>query len=401
MAPTDAASLAQMASEGHEHIWCRPGALDGIAYLYVGLVLRRVDSARRAMAPEEGVQIGMWEIPRPVISSVAAHEWSTAAADAKAPEAWEAFLATDRDAAADFKSKLTAADTGDGALIAIANVTACAADLASELCPPEQGLPRLRPPLAATPPVPGAHAIGLSALARGDPAAGAASGLPSSGPMDGRHPPLGEAHDMQRARHVRRLRGRAVALWSLQQSRAASSYASAKAPRTTCRTLDGVGTWNYFDVLWRRRDSDGWLEPMDFGKRVTDHKDIEFLFELFSPPGGPRCSDQELLSMLSRKGGAVLKAGGADGPPRQIRIDKNLSSLDTRIRQVAAPTLKLVKAGLYRAVAIREADGKLKRRRPMPAAPRPGVRQQHGRRRQGPSSTRRPPCGGSAAGRQR
>ena len=58
---TDAASLAQMTAEGHEHIWCRPGALDGIAYLYVGLVLRRVDSARRAMAPEDGVQIGMWK----------------------------------------------------------------------------------------------------------------------------------------------------------------------------------------------------------------------------------------------------------------------------------------------------------------------------------------------------
>ena len=89
---------------------------------------------------------------------------------------------------------------------------------------------------------------------------------------------------------------------------------------------DGVGTWHFFDVLWRRRNSDGWLEPMDFGKHVTDHKDIEFLFDLFSPPGGPRFTDQELLSMLSRRGGAVLKVGGDDGPPRQIRIDKNLSS---------------------------------------------------------------------------
>ena len=185
-----------------------------------------------------------------------------------------------------------------------------------------------------------------------------------------------------------------VELWryGASRSRAASSYASAKAPRTTCRTLDGVGTWNYFDVLWRRRDSDGWLEPMDFGKRVTDHKDIEFLFDLFSPPGGPRCSDQELLSMLSRKGGAVLKAGGADGPPRQIRIDKNLSSLDTRIRQVAAPTLKLVKAGLYRAVAIREADGKLNVDGPCPLLHVPGYVNSTGGADKGPVVPGGPPA---------
>ena len=355
---TDAASLAQMASEGHEHIWCRPGALDGTAYLYVGLVLRRVDSARRAMAPEEGVQIGMWEIPRPVISSVAAHEWSAAAADAKAPEEWEAFLATDRDAAADFKSKLTAADTGDGALAAIANVTACAADLASELCPPEQGLPNFDLPWLRRHPYP-ARTPSVSAhwLAEIPPQA-LPAGCPAAVPW------TQAVRTWARRMICNALDTSAdfgVELWR---------YGASEKPRGKFLCLgkgaaynvphtDGVGTWNYFDVLWRRRDSDGWLEPMDFGKRVTDHKDIEFLFEIFSPPGGPRCSDQELLSMLSRKGGAVLKAGGADGPPRQIRIDKNLSSLDTRIRQVAAPTLKLVKEGLYRAVAIREADGKL------------------------------------------
>ena len=126
--------------------------------------------------------------------------------------------------------------------------------------------------------------------------------------------------------------------------------------------IDGVGTWNYFDVLWKRRD-DGLLKVMDIGGRVRDHKQIEYLLDLFSPPGGPRCTDQELLSMLSRDSGAIggvtLKVGGRAGQPRQIRVDKNLISLDSRIRQVASPTLKLMEKGLYRGVSIRSAEGKL------------------------------------------
>ena len=367
----DDASLQQMLAAGHEHVWCRPGALSGVAYFYVGLALRRVDSARRAMAPQEGVQIGMWELPRPVISSVAAHEWNAAPADDAAPSEWASFLARDREAMLDFKTKLTTADNGDGVLIAIADLAICAADLASEICPPEQGLPdfdhtwlRQHPYPARTPSVSASWLAEIppQPLPVGCPAAISWVGgiRPWARRMICRALDTSADHGVELWRHgvSSKPRGEFLCLGR----GAAYDFPHA----------DGVGTWHFFDVLWRRRDSDGWLEPMDFGKRVTDHKDIEFLFDLFSPPGGPRCTDQELLSMLSRRGGAVLKVGGDDGPPRQIRIDKNLSSLDSRIRQVATPTLKLFKAGLYRGVSIRDADGKLDADGPCPLLHVPG-----------------------------
>jgi hypothetical protein len=360
--PTD---LAHMRSDGHEHVWCRPGALDGDAYMYVGLALRRIESARRAMAPADGVQIGMWECPRPVIRSVVAHEWNAANASSSALDEWEAFLREDLSTVADFKSKLCAADSGDGALVAIANVAVSAADYADELCPPEQGAPsfdadwlRQHPYPARTPSV-SAHwlaEIPPQQLPPGCPTA--VSWTSVCRPWARRL--ICQALDAS-ADH-------GVDLWR-------HGYSDKQRHPFLCLGrgavydvphIDGIGTWNFMDVLWRRRDSDSYLEPLDISKRVTDHKDIEFLFELFSPPGGPRCTDQELLSMLSRQGGAVLKIGGEAGPPRQIRIGKNLTSLDSRIRQVAAPTLKVIKAGLYRCVAIREADARLNPDGPCP-----------------------------------
>ena len=47
-------------------------------------------------------------------------------------------------------------------------------------------------------------------------------------------------------------------------------------------------------------------------------------------------------------------------------------ALDSRIRQVATPTLKLFKAGLYRGVSIRDADGKLDADGPRPLLHVPG-----------------------------
>ena len=363
---TTVAKRASMTALGHEHIWCTPAALEGTPAEYVSLALRRVDSSRRSTAPAEGIQIGMWELPRPVINRPSAHAWNLTAPSADAPADWDDFLARDRAAAIAFKAALVAADKGDGQLIGIADAVLCAADVAEELTPPLQGAQELdlewlrrHPYPARTPSVSAAWlaAIPEQHLPPGCP--DAVSWTDAVRPWARRmvcttlDASIDHGVDLHRHGTSSKRRGSYLCL---------GPGAAHDVPH-----VNGVGTWNYLDVLWRRRH-DGLLTPMKFGKRVEDHKDLEYLFDLFSPPGGPRCSDQELLSMLSRKpradgpdpiGGAVFKAGGSRGPPRQIRIDRNLTSLDARLQQVATATRKLIQKGLYRGVPIRNADGKL------------------------------------------
>lgn len=359
----DATALAAMLDAGHEHVWCRPAALSGLAYEFAGLALRRIEASRRATAVEEGVQIGMWPIPRPVVSRTTAHAWNSAPtlASPAAVAAWDAFLAEDASAAAAFRLALVEAGADNAILAAMADEVHCASDVVEELQPPPQGIPnvdlewlRRHPYPARTPSVSASwlSEIPPQRLPPGCPATVSwkcalrpwarrmiCSALDTSADF---------GVDLWNHGSSSKPRGRFLCL---------GKGAAHDVPH-----LDGMGTWNYLDVLWTRR-GDGLLEVMDISGRVHDHKHIEYLLDLFSPPGGPRCTDQELLSMLSRDsnaiGGVTLKVGGSAGPPRQIRIDKNLVSLDTRIRQVANPVLKLIKKGLYRGVTIRSADGRL------------------------------------------
>ena len=342
----DAAEVANAAGAGVAATWCAVSALAAApdAYLFSLCAVKRIMSIRRASTALD-LRIGAWANPRPLVRSRVALQWGSDAPSHSALAEWQAFLRRDADIAAAFRVCLARLDRGDGLLLRFAEAVVCVADFGDEIPVPPQGLPRFEARafndvLLPERPAP----LCFDYLVYADqPVPNSYTPLPWSGLL--------------------RLWGRRLICSQLDHEADRQfnvwAHGSSDMPRqrylvlgpgamTSIPHSDGIGSWLSSDILWEYHEADGLFHKLDFNAFLKDHKSRKQLRRMFG-----NCSDQELLSLMLH--GVRWKAP----LPRQYRIANNLESLDPRLRSVSRSLCKLVHAGLYVAVKLRRAGGKL------------------------------------------
>ena len=331
-----AANLATARDAGLDAAWCTLDALhDHVAYHAVSLAFMRISTL--TSIGEHGEQrAGIWEYARPIVSTRTAHEWA-ARADLPADEticARARFMEAELARGRELRSLLIAQDTGNGALIAMADSVRTAADYEDEIPFPANGLPtyvdstlRLAP-FAERP-----LSLSTTWLAR----------LPPQ-----QVPPGFKPMTWQGILRGWALRKICIAL-NATADRDYECYekgsSARRRPAYVCigpgggkeiAHADGIGSYNALSIVYELDPSTGLYDKMDFQRPGRTHWNLGYLKEAFGIH-----DDQQLMSLVMHGVRWGVQA------PLQIRIAANLERLDARIRGVGEAFKKLIAKGLY------------------------------------------------------
>ena len=326
--------LAQKA--GLYAAWCTLDALhDHKAYHAVSLAFLRI--AALTSVGEHGEQrAGVWEYARPIVSTRTAHEWA-ARADLPADEVTRqrtSFLEAEQARGRELRSLLIAQDSGNGALIAMADNVRTAADYAEEIPFPANGQPMYAD-----------NALRLAPFAERP--------LSLSTTWLARLPPQQVPPGFKPTTFQGILRGWArrkiCAAINATADRDFECYktggSARRRPPYICigpgggmqiAHADGIGHYNALSIVWELDPATGLYDKLDFERPGRTHWNLRYLKEIFGIH-----DDQLLMSLVMHGVRWGVQA------PLQIRIAANLERLDDRIRGVGEAFKKLISKGLY------------------------------------------------------
>ena len=321
---------------GWSAAWCTLGALhDHIAYRPVGLAFERI--AALASAGAHGAQrAGTWAQARPLISMRTARNWAQSAdGDARATAAArEAFIANERQRGDELRKCLAAVDSGDGALVAIADGVRTAADLSAEIPFPANGMPRYDgPALRLQPFAERPLHLDTSWLARLPPQ----QTPPGFAPMPWTDIVRGWARRWC-CEAMNATADRDFECWQHGES-------GLRRPEYVCigqgggkliPHADGIGSYNALSIVYELDEATGLYDKLDFQRPGRTHWVLNVLKRIFGEH-----DDHQLMSLIMHGVRWGVHA------PMQIRIAANLERMDSRIRGVGAAFSKLISNGLY------------------------------------------------------
>lgn len=341
-------------AEGAPAIWATVDALEGTTAFEPVLYAAMRCEAMSGPVMSDPTRAGIWTHARPAILAKRAAEYGQRDADATAEQEWRIFLQEERKRTQVMQDDLLAADNGTGLVQSFRAEVRTAADYASELPVPAQGLPTFtdeaclmawapqRPPpltrdwLHRLPPQavpPGFVPLRYDQVLRGWARRMASKTLNDGMVYDAACFQHGETPP-----HLRR----------------PSSITLGRGAAKEIRHADGTGTYNAFDILLELKE-DGLYHPLDFTKpekRVWVFKVIEEYLGTIS--------NQEVLSFLFH--GVCWKVNMRG----QLHVSRNLARYDGRAKAVADTITKLSKSKFVDLVPICKVQDGLSKDGPSP-----------------------------------
>ena len=330
--------------------WCRSTVLrDDERYNYIVWALARLQSAVTSTVPTT-LRIGCWERPVHLVPARLADAWNRSASKPTANTEWQTFLLREAERGDRMRKAFCAADRGDGAMIEWAGVLRTAADFASELICPPQGLPRFDCPVLRLYPMPQPPPAVSTAWLHSLPPQCLPPGFPESVEWTEvllRWGRIKFANTMNSAAEREFCSYDMTAEQAMElESRHAHLILGPGAFHMR-RHADGLGEYCMNSVILECGD-DGLLRPLDFTRKYEETRNIDFLRALF---GGESATDQELMSFLAQ--GARFKAC----MPAELRLMRNVRSMDGRASVAARTFVKLLRKNIVRFKPVRyEAD---------------------------------------------
>ena len=362
--PVTHASTREMLSaaraSGAPSVWCSLDAIAGtVAHEPASFAAQRC-AAMSGPVLEDNLRVGIWSRAMPAVLRRAARGYSLKPDDEHAESQWVEFIATEADRKAIMIADLLAADDGSGLLVRICEDVRTAADFASEIPVPPQGLPRY-------------HDHSLLFIV--------APERPLSLHRDWLHrlPPQALPPGFHKLRYWQHLRLWARRMIAKSKNRNAAfdafciehGHAPPGKSRSKSFTLgrgaahqithaDGIGSYNPMDLMLEtvyeedpRRGE--WLDAVDF----TVAENRKWIFDKIINHIGTS-NNQELMSFLFHGVRWKLEA------PRQIRCSKNLQRLDDRAQKVVDALLNLEERGYVSIQKISRVDTPLTAEGPIP-----------------------------------
>ena len=326
-------------ASGAPSMWCSMDAIEGTAAQEPASFAAQRCAAMSGPVFQDNLRVGIWDKAKPAVLRRAARGYSTKVADEQAETQWSEFIRLEELRKEIMIADLVAADCGTNLLTAICADVRTAADFASEIPVPPQGLPSYHDP----------SLLFVVAPER-----------PLSLHRDWLHrlPPQALPPGFHKLRYHQHLRPWARRMIATAKNRNAAfdafcithGHAPPGKSRSKSFTLgrgaahdiphaDGIGTYNPLDLMLEticevdpRRGE--WLDAVDF----TIAENRKWIFDKIANHIGT-CNNQELMSFLFHGVRWKLEA------PRQIRCSKNLQRLDDRAQKVVDALLNLEKRG--------------------------------------------------------
>ena len=359
--PVTHASTREMLSaaraSGAPSVWCSLNAIAGtVAHEPASFAAQRC-AAMNGPVLEDNLRVGIWNRALPAVLRRAARGYSLKADDEQAESQWIEFIAAEADRKAVMIADLLATDDGSGMLVRICEDVRTAADFASELPVPPQGLPQY-------------HDHSLLFVV--------APERPLSLHRDWLHrlPPQALPPGFHKLRYCEHLRQWARRMIAKSKNRNAAfdafciehGHAPPGKSRSKSFTLgrgaahqiahaDGIGSYNPLDLMLETiLDIEGeWLDAVDF----TVPENRKWIFDKIKNHIGTS-DNQEMMSFLFHGVRWKLEA------PRQIRCSKNLQRLDERAQKVVDALRNLEERGYVSIQKISRVDDPLTEEGPIP-----------------------------------